>query len=330
MRKAFARVAAVLLTALSIWALAALYFDFPVARFHGSVPTVYAAIVVALISVSRRGKLAIWAAGVAAVLIWWFSLQPSNFRNWQPDVASMPSADINRNLETIHNIRNCDYVTETKFTCKWETKTVDVSSIRGVDLFLTHWGSPYIAHAIVSYRFADGSYLATSIEARKEVGESYSAIRGFFRQYELIYLIAEERDVVRLRTNYRKDEMVSLYRTKTTPRDAQALFRQYLLWVNDVHDKPKWYNALTSNCTTGLTSYLSRTEVGGVSSWDWRTIFNGRGDEMLYQLGDLETDGLSFPDLQRRALINPMAQQNDKAPDFSDRIRLGRPGFEQR
>jgi hypothetical protein len=312
------------------WAAAALYFDFPVAALRLPAAISY---VLALLGLWRfrrklRRPFALWVGSAFGIMACWFLLRPSNHRNWQPDVAEMPWAETNGDVVTIHNVRNCNYVTETQYTPHWETRTIHLSRIEAVDLFLTHWGSPLIAHAIVSFRFADGQYLALSIEARKEVGETYSAVRGFFRQYELIYLVADERDVVRVRTNYRKGELVSLYRTRTTPQDARNLLRQYLTWMNDLRQQPEWYNALTSNCTSGLTNYLVKAKVGGLSRWDWRILFNGRGDEMLYQLGDLRSDGLSFPELQRRALINSAAQAADTDPDFSRRIRQGRPGFE--
>ncbi len=263
----------------------------------------------------------------AAVMTWWFTLKPTNNRRWQPDVARLPWAEVSGDLVVIHNIRNCDYVTEKQYTCQWETRMLALSQIQGVDLFLTHWGAPLIAHAIVSFSFADGTYLAMSIEARKTVGQEYSAIRGFFRQYNLIYLVANEHDVVRLRTNYRQGENVYLYHTRTRPGDARALFLQYISWINRQVDHPEWYNALTANCTSSVTSYLARVGVGGLSAWDWRTVLNGRGDEMLYQRGDLATAGLSFLALKQQAWINLVAQRMGDPPDFSQKIRQGRAGF---
>ena len=254
-------------------------------------------------------------------------MKPSNNLRWQTDVARLPWAEMRSDVVILHNVRNFEYATETNYTPHWETKELLPANILGVDLFLTYWGSPWIAHAIVSFAFADGQRIAMSIEARKEVGESYSALRGFFRQYELIYLAAEEGDIVRLRTNYRKDEFVYLYHTLTNPDDARHLFFQYLNWMKQLQDKPEWYNAFTSNCTSSVTAYLAANKIGGLSRWDWRNVLNGRGDEMLYDLGDLATDSLSFPDLKRRALINSAAQRADGSADFSAKIRKDRPGF---
>ena len=164
----------------------------------------------------------------ALVLAWWLTLKPSNDRAWQPDVAQTAWAEIDGDHVTIHNVRNCDYRTEGDYTPRWETRSFDLSQIRGMDIFLTYWGSPWIAHPIVSFQFGDNDYIAMSIETRKEVGEVYSAIRGFFRYYELIYTVSDERDVVRLRTNYRKGEETYLFHTLATPEHARATFLNYL------------------------------------------------------------------------------------------------------
>jgi len=298
----------------TVWAMAALWFDAPAAWLA----LAYFAFVV----VVARRKMALWLGSLALVMGWWFSLKPTENRNWQPDVARVPWAEVAGDRAILHDIRNCDYVTETNYTPRWETKTVQIPDIRGVDLFLSYWGMQSIAHAIVSFEFADGSHLATSIEARKTVGQEYSAIRGFFRQFQTIYLISEESDVVRVRTNYR-GESVYLYRTQTTPRDAQNLFRHYLEWVNRAREQAEWYNAVTSNCATNFVLYLAKAKIGGISRWDWRTLFVGKGDELLYEKGDLAGDGLPFAELKRRALI----RERPSAVDFSRQIRVSRPGF---
>ncbi|MEO8027974.1 MAG: DUF4105 domain-containing protein [Bryobacteraceae bacterium] len=311
------------------WATAALYFDLPIESLRATAAAAFAILTVALFALRERSAALFGLFVLSPFLVagWWFSLTPSNQRNWQRDVAEMPWAEVRGNQATIHNVRNFEYRTETDYTPHWETRTVDVSAVRAVDLFISRWGAPGIAHALVSFEFADGQYLAMSIEARKEVGESYSAIAGFFRRYELIYVVADERDVVRLRTSYRADETVSLFRTMTRPDDARKLFLQYLRWMNATRDQPRWYNALTRNCSIGVTNYLAAEGIGGISRWDWRNLFNSSGDEMLYNLGDLSTDGLSLAALRQRAVINQAAKAADGAADFSRRIRAGRPGF---
>jgi hypothetical protein len=282
-----------------------------------------------VVSRARWPGLAAAAVAFACVLVWWLSLRPSNDREWKPDVAQTAWADIDGDQITIHNFRNCDYLTETDYTPHWEKKTVNLSQLRGVDVFITYWGSPWIAHPIVSFDFGDQGYVAMSVETRKEVGEDYSAIRGFFRYYELIYTIADERDVVRLRTNYRKGEEVYLYHTRTAPEQAQTIFFDYLRRANTMRDHPEWYNALTNNCTTNVASHVAQSRAGESVRWDWRILLNGKGDEMMYERGDLAGD-LPFAELKQNAYINPAARAADNAPDFSRLIREGRTGFRGR
>ncbi len=315
---------------LNLWAATALYFDLQVASFRVPAAVVYSGSIAALLITSKdhwRGAV-ICLCAFTCVLIWWLSLRPSNDRAWQPDVAQMAWAEISGDRVTIHNFRNCDYRTEGDYTPHWETRTYDLTKLRAVDFFLIHWGSPWIAHPIVSFDFGDEGEVAISVETRKELGKAYSSVRGFFRYYELIYVISDERDVVRLRSNYRQHEDVYLYRTRATPQQGRVIFLDYLLRANRLRERPEWFNALTNNCSTNISHHLADSGQRNFSRWDWRIVLNGRADEMLYEHGDLAGD-LSFHDLKSRALINPAARGADQAADFSDRIRENRPGFEE-
>jgi Domain of unknown function (DUF4105) len=315
------------LALVTAWAAAALYFDLPLAwlRLPAALFYLLGMCSALMLLKDRWAAAGLAASGFVLVLAWWFTLHPSNNRQWQPDVARRAWADIDGDRVTIHNLRNCDYRTETEYTPHWETRTVDLSRLRGVDIFLTYWGSPWIAHPIVSFDFGGGSHVAISIETRKQVGEDYSTFRGFFRQYELIYIVSDERDVVRLRSNYRTGEDVYLFHTKATPQLARALFLEYLSRINRMRDHPEWYNALTNNCTTNI-SVLAAAAQGIHPRWDWRILFNGRADQMLYERGDL-AGNLPYAELKARAYINPAAKAAGQAPDFSQRIRADRPGF---
>lgn len=181
-----------------------------------------------------------------------------------------------------------------------------------------------MAHPIVSFQFADTPPVCFSIETRKEAGESYSAIGGIYRQYELIYVVAEERDAIRVRTNFRKGEEVYLYHLNITPEKARTRFMDYLAALNELHVRPRWYNAVTTNCTTSIRT---QHDAAHRAAWDWRILVNGKGDELMFERGNIVTAGLPFEDLKKRALINPAANAANDAPDFSRRIRDGRPGF---
>ena len=218
---------------ISGWAVAALYFDLlPGPSLRTVAASGYGIAMLATLLVFRgRGRgIAICVAAFVLVLAWWLTLKPSNDRAWQPDVAQTAWAEIDGGHVTIHNVRNCDYRTEGDYTPHWETRSFDLSQIRGMDIFFTYWGSPWIAHPIVSFQFGDNDYIAMSIETRKEVGEVYSAVRGFFRYYELIYTVSDERDVVRLRTNFRKGEETYIFHTLATPtKQITNIFRHFLV-----------------------------------------------------------------------------------------------------
>lgn len=302
------------------WAFGALAFDFPNASLRRPVSLAFAAGVIGalLFLRGRWRKLAVIGSAFAVVLAWWLTLKPSNNRNWQPDVAQTAWAEINGDVVTLHNVRNCEYRTETDYTPQWETRQVRLSQITGIDFAINYWGSPWMAHPIVSFQFADSPPVCFSIETRKEVGESYSAIGGIYRQYELIYIVADERDVVRVRTNYRHSEDVYLYRSTVDPDHARVRFLDYITALNQLHEKPRWYNALTTNCTTSIRSQHA---VTARAPWDWRILVNGKMDEMMYERQALVTGALPFAELKQRALINTRAQAADHDPNFSRIIR---------
>jgi len=256
-----------------------------------------------------------------AVLIWWLSLAPSNDRDWIPDVARPATAVFDGDMVTIRNLRNFDYRTEDDYTERWEERTYDLSKLTGVDMFLSYWSSPWIAHTIVSWEFSDGQHLAVSIETRKERGEQYSAVRGFFRQFELYYVVADERDLVRLRTNYR-GETVYLYHLDVRRETARNLLVNYLEEINRLAKTPKWYNAATHNCTTAIR-YHAR-QIGAQNPFDWRILVNGHIDELGYERGTIVTT-LPFPELRRLSDITERAKAADQDPNFSTRIREGIP-----
>jgi Domain of unknown function (DUF4105) len=307
----------------TLWAVVALYFDVRVPWMRAPLATAYGAAVLAVWFFVKRRWLAagLTAGGFALITAWWLSLTPSNDRDWQPDVAVLPYADIAGNQVTIHNIRNCDYRTETDFDVRHYDKTFNLDELRTVDLFLVTWGSPHIAHTMMSFGFLNGDHVCFSIETRKEKGESYSAVKGLFRQFELTYIIGDERDLVRLRTNYRQGEQVWLYRVQMTPEQGRTFFLDYLKRANALCQRPEWYNALTDNCTIAVRTQRAAADR---QPWDWRMLVNGHLDELLYERGTIATN-LPFAELKRRSLVNAWAKAADKDPDFSKCIRQNLP-----
>lgn len=305
----------------TIWAVLALYFDSPFARIKIVLPVLYLACLVLACYWTKR-KLLACLLGFAIVVSWWLTLKPTNQGPWQADVSTLASVDLDHGHAVIHGFRQCDYQTETDYQCRWDDRDVDLAQIRGVDLFMNYWGSPWIAHTIVSFDVGGGQHVAFSIETRKRPGQTYSALRGFFRQYTLMTVVSDERDLVRLRTNYRKGEDLYLYHINATPEVARSLFLDYVNMANGLATRPEWYNAVTRNCTTEIFTFKTMEK----HPFDWRILFNGKADEMGYERGKL-AGNLPFNELKKQAYINPAARAADKDPRFSDRIREGKPGF---
>jgi hypothetical protein len=270
----------------------------------------------------RRGALAALAL-VAAVAVWWARIPPRADRDWQPDVARTPRSVLAGDRLTVYDVRNFDYRSESDFEERWETRTWDLRRIEGVDVFLSSWGSPHIAHTITSWRFEGAPPLAISIETRKEKGETYSALLGFFRRFELHYVVADERDVVRLRTNVR-GERARLYPIRMSPARARELLLDYLRGVNRLAAEPAWYNALTTNCTTRIRHHAQNVAAG--NPWSWKILLNGHLDEMAYARGTIDTS-LPFEELRARSDVTERARAADADPAFSRRIRAGIPGL---
>src|SRR5437762_5131047 len=299
-----------------VWAFGAVWFDAPFGNANKVLAGLLAAASVAALVFVRpfRRKIGAVALLFGGVLIWWLTLSPTNDSDWQADVARKAWADIQGDEVTLHNVRNCDYRTETDYTPHWETRTVHISQITGIDLAIDYWGSPWIAHPIVSFQFADAPPVCFSIETRKKVGQIYDTIGGLYRQFELIYIVADERDVIRVRTNYRKGEDVYLYRTTISPAQARGRFLGYIQSLNTLRDKPRWYNAVTTNCTTSIRT---QHPPGERMPWDWRILLNGQGDELMYERHLIVSGGLPFAELKARSLINARAKAADGSPILS-------------
>ncbi len=264
-----------------------------------------------------------FAAAFALALIVWGSATPRNDRDWQPELAVLPYAVIDGDRVTVHNIRNFDYRTETDFTPAYYDRTFDLRRLDRVDLVAVYWMGPAIAHLFLSFGFGD-DHLAVSIEARKDRTRPYATIPGFFRQYELVYVVADERDVIRVRTNYRKSppEEVYLFRVIGPIENGRRVFLEYMRDINELRKRPRFYNTVTTNCTTLILAHAAVNP--GHIPYSWKILLSGYTPEYAYDMGRVDRN-LPFEELKRRAHINAVAQAADRAPDFSRRIRAGLP-----
>lgn len=253
----------------------------------------------------------------------WMSINPSNDRNWAPEVRNTPWAEVNGDIVTIHNVRNFAYRTENDFDPVYETRTFNVRELTGVDILVVYWGSKPIAHIMVSFSFNNRDFIAFSIETRKEVGESYSTLDGFFRNYELTYIVADERDVIGVRTNHRvPEEQVYVLRTQIALENVEKLFREYIRRINALHEEPTFYNTLTTNCTTQVLDRVRAFRLG--IEYTWKILLSGYVPEYLFE-GDVLMPGMSLDDIMAKSLVNERAKRFANDPNFSILIREGVP-----
>lgn len=251
----------------------------------------------------------VFLAGFSA---WWQNLQPTHKKEWAADVAQVATGEIHDNKLTMHNVRNFSYIVDEIYDEKWETEerweTLDynLDNIQGLDLFLSYCASEHIAHAILSWDFGHDQHLAISIEPRKDTSQEYSAIKGFFKQFELSYVAANEKDIIRLRTNFKK-ERVYAYSLQVSKEQAKALLQDYVKKMNNLAAKPAFYDALTRNYTTA--NYLHTKTINSASPppMDWKIFASGHLDELLYEKGIL-SQRLPFATLRQQSRIDQRMQ----------------------
>lgn len=276
----------------------------------------------ALLSGRRKIPLAVLAAASVVLFGWWGTVTARGDRDWADDVARVAKARIEGTTLIVENVRNFVWRSDSDYTVRWETRRFDLSKLRGADLFLSYWAGENIAHAIVSFAFEGSEPLAFSIEIRKERGEDYSSIAGFFRSYEVAFIAADERDVVKVRSTVRGED-VRLYRLDMKPATALNLLRTYVGVADDVASRPRWYNTVTTNCTTTIFRMARALDPG--IPLDYRVLLSGLVPGYLYDHDFLVKDR-PLADLVKASHIGPRAPGPAEDPGFSARIRTGVPG----
>jgi hypothetical protein len=251
-------------------------------------------------------------------------VKPSHFRDWVPEQAVLPVVETQGNVVTVRNVRNCQYFANDVYLVDYYDKTFDLNAVCGVDFIIVPFARmPAMAHTMLSFKIArpDGGadYLAVSVEVRKEKGETYNPLKGAARQYELIYVLADERDVIQYRTNF-SGEDVHLYPTTASPAAARVLLADVLARVNQIAREPEFYDTLTNNCTTNLVHHINRINPNRVAA-DPRVLLSGYADELAYQQGLIERRG-TFLETKQQAYVNPLAHGYAGREDFSEMIRM--------
>ena len=314
----------ILQAAVVLWAALALYFS--------NLPW-RGARVALLIAMALLGVYALWfasdrrwrwalAAAVVAVMIWFSLIPPSHDRTWRGDVAVMPRALVNGDIVRFTGFRDFTYRTRDDFDAHYLEREVDISHLQSVDLLISYWSPGPVGHTFVSFNFDNAPPVCISIETRPEQGEGFAPIASMFKQFELIYVVGSERDLIRSRTNQR-DEDVFMYPVRVAPETARNLFRVYLDRINELDDHAEWYHLLSNSCTINIVRYANA--IGRTGGWRLQHIANGWFDRYLYGAGLVDTS-LPFAELRARSRITDDALNAPDDDTFSTRIRAALPG----
>jgi Domain of unknown function (DUF4105) len=305
------------------WATLAIYYsNLPWAWARLGLAVAFALFAIWALWFSRLRSMSAAAAVLFLCVVgWWLAIPPSHSRNWRPEVAVMPRATIDGDRVRLTGVRNFDYRSRNDFTVRYEEREVRLSHLKSIDFYISYFTEGPVGHTFLSFIFDDAPPLTISIETRPEVGEGFAPVASLFKQFELIYVVGSERDLVGVRTNHR-GEPTYLYRLNSSADDARRLLLVYLERINQLADHPEFYNLLTNSCTINIIRYANA--AGRQGRFDIRHLLNGLIDSYLYHSGRVDTD-LPFDELRRRSLINQAAQAADGAPDFPERIRASLP-----
>jgi hypothetical protein len=327
---------------LAISAIAALIVGFPaiwgcLALWYQSSPTpavkalwvaLWIAFSLAMLFAIFNGRAALGIIGFSAVfavmVAWWTHLQPSNDHVWADDVAKMTTGVVEGNWVTLHNVRNFDWRTVDDYTQRWETRTYDLERLTSVDMIMSYWTGPAIAHMLISFGFNDGAQIVFSVEIRRQKTQQFSEVGGFFKEFELSVIAADERDVIRLRTNVRREDDY-LYRLQLPKTAIRSLFLAYVGEANSLIDTPRFYNTISVNCTTLVYQMMKR--IVGHLPLDYRLLFSGYLPEYVHSVGGLDSR-YTLEELSRRGHITERALLSDRSDSFSADIRRGLPGYD--
>lgn len=314
---------AVAAVALATWTAGAIYFDLLKSSRWG-------AVFIAIWIAAAIGAIVFWhpiwkpflllLAIFTPIAWWWFSQQPSHDRNWDPNFARLPRIELTGDEIIASNVRDTEYRTLQENTPRYETRRYRLSLLQAADVAIAYWGSRWMCHPMFVFDFGADGRMCISIEVRYRVGQRYSLLRSFYRQQELMYVVCDERDAILRRTKFQSGQDLYLYRLYSPAIAVRTFLFEYANSINSIAEKPRWYHGLTTNCTTSIYS-----QGRGHIHWDWRILFNGTLDRMLYD-NQLLDQHLPFDELKKQSWINEIA---NAAPQegFGDYLRQKLPGY---
>src|SRR5450631_4518271 len=329
LRTAAAVLATLLIIFPAFWGGFALWYQIPGGQsFKGLCVLLWGAFSFAMLIALWQGRITLgviaFTVALIGLLLWWTRLTPTNDHDWADDVAQITTGTVAGNRVTLHNVRNFDWRTQTDYTQRWETRSYDLDHLATVDMIMSYWNRPSIAHMLISFGFDDGAQVVFSVEIRRRKIQLFSEIGGFFKEFELSIIAADELDVIRLRTNVR-GESVYLYRLQLPTAAMRSLFLGYIGEANHLDIAPHFYNTITVNCTTLVYQMMKR--IVGHLPLSYRLLFSGYMPEYVYSVRGLDRR-CSLEELRTRGFITDRAKQCDRSAHFSADIRKGIPGID--
>jgi hypothetical protein len=309
------------------WTCGALYYTFPVPALRAAMAIAFGVgSLLAVVFVKRKRRaLAAIALGFAATLVWFLSIPARTDRNWRPELLVMPWAEIDGDHIRVHGVRNFEYRTPDDFDIRYDDRAFDLAKLQAMDLYFSYWDqNESVAHTMFSWDFGGSDVLCLSVEVRREIGQEAGGLPGLFKQFEILYILADERDVVRLRTNYRR-ERVYLIRSLLTPDEGRRVLLDVLAKVNRFREQPEFYRTIGNNCTTSVVNLVNEVMPHRIP-FSKKILMNGYAPELAYA-NHLGATDLPFGEWKRRSNINESALAADKDPLFSRRIRDGLPSM---
>lgn len=311
------------------WAALALWYQGPTGQLPKALMVaLWTGLVIGVLIALWQGRpgaaVAIFVAVFLGLIFWWHGIAPSNDLSWADDVSCICSGTIAGDLVTLRNVRNFEWRTNEDYTQRWETRVYDLTGLNSVDMVISYWSGRAIAHMLVSFGFQDGGHVAFSVEVRRLKNKSYSEIGGFFKNYGLSIIAADERDVIGVRTNVRGEDDY-LYRIRMPPSAMRALFVGYVEQASQLVEEPRFYNTITVNCTT-LVYHIMKGFVGHLP-WSYELLLTGYLPEYVYQVGGLD-QRFSLEELRALGRITERAKLSGNSESFSADIRRGIPAID--
>jgi hypothetical protein len=310
----------------AIWGALALWYAMPGGQLvKGFCILLWAGFSAGMLLLVWHGRMSAglipFAVLFAAILLWWLRVPPTNDAVWADEVARMTTGAVDGNRVTLHDVRNFDWRTKTDYTQRWETRAYDLHRLRTADMIMSYWSGRAIAHMLISFGFDDGTHIVFSVEIRRKKSQEFSEIGGFFKEFELSIIAADERDVVRVRTNVRREDAY-LYQLRLPLSAMRSLFLGYVAQANALEGTPRFYNTITVNCTTLV--YEMMQKIVGHLPLDYRLLLSGYLPEYVYSVGGLNSD-YPLEELRKRGRITERARESDRSDSFSADIRQGLP-----